>query len=108
MSDEIYHDTVEIMPELEDLKKDNCHVPQVFAEVFKDEINANVETDLYDNVRNIVNRYSKDRNAINIINEFTEAISGGASLNEILQITRDEILEPTPSTELTTDRDCET
>lgn len=104
--DEIYKDTVEIIPELESLEKDNCHLSQVFAEVMKDEINANPEDDLYKNVKSFIHKYSNDMNAIKLVNEFTEAISGGASLNEILQITRDEVVEPTISTGLTTSKDC--
>ncbi len=106
MEGDIYKDTVDIIPELEKLEKDNCHLRQIFAEVLKDEINAIPEDDLYNNVKSFINTYSGDAKAINIINEFTEIISGGASLNEILQITRDEVVNPTIVTEITTDKNC--
>lgn len=107
MNKDIHKDTVEIIPELEKLEKDNCHLPQVFAEVFKDEINANQEDDLYNSVKKFISKYAKDEFSISLINEFTVAISGGASLNEILQITKDEVISPTLSTGLTTSQDCE-
>jgi len=107
MNEEIYRHTVEIITELEKLEKENCHLPQVFAEVFKDEINANFEDDLYENVKKFINKYANDKDTINLINEYTEVVSGGASLNEVLQITKDEIINPTISTGLTTRQECE-
>lgn len=107
MNEQIYRDTVEIIMELQKLEKDNCHLSQVFAEIFKDEINANFEDDLYKNVKQFINKYANDKDIINLINEYTEVISGGASLNEVLQITKDEIINPTISTGLTTSKECE-
>lgn len=107
MSQDLYKYTIEILPELDKLEKEKCNLPQVFAEVLKDEINANNEYDLYHNVKDFISKYSKDANSLKVINEFTKAISGGASLNEILQITREEVTNPSISTGLTTEDECD-
>jgi len=92
---------------LESFEKNSCNVPIIFAEMFKDEINANEEDRLYNGIKRIIRKYSEDRNSISAINEFTRVISGGASLEEILQITIDEIENPTLVTEITVDENCQ-
>lgn len=93
---------------MEEREKDVCNVPLIFAEMLKDEINANDERKMYNGIKKIVKKHSDDKNAISVINEYTKAITGGASLNEILQIANDEIINPTLSSELTVDKTCET
>ena len=107
MSQDLYKDTMEIFPELDKLEKEKCNLPQVFAEILKDEINANNEYDIYHDVKEFINKYSKDANSLKVINEYTQAISGGATLNEILQITMEEVINPSISTGLTTEDECE-
>ena len=97
---------LDIVLELEDVEKDVCNLPMIFAEMFKDEINANDEQMIYNDIKDVIKRYSDDKNAILVINEFTKAISGGASLEEILQITKEEAQNPTLSSEITVDTKC--
>jgi hypothetical protein len=92
--------------QLEDMEREVCNLPLVFAEMFKDEINANDEREMYDGVKRILKKYSQDESALSIINEFTSAISGGASLEEILTITKDEAAEPTLASSVTVDQSC--
>jgi hypothetical protein len=89
------------------LEPDICNVPVVFAEMFKDEINANDEKRLYSGVKKIVKKYSDNNDALSIINEYTRVISGGATLDEILQITMDEARHPSAATDITVSKDCE-
>lgn len=93
--------------ELEGMEKEVCNLPMLFAEVFKDEINANDEKEMYDGIKEIINKYSDNQSAISVINEFTSVISGGASLLEILQIVKDEAVSPTLASRLTVDESCE-
>lgn len=97
---------VEAASRLEEVEKDVCNLALIFAEMFKDEINANDEQKLYDGVKRLVRKYSEDEKAISAIDEFTSVISGGASLKEILEITRDEALNPTLASEMTVDNSC--
>jgi len=97
---------LEIVDKLEKFEENVCNVPIIFAEMFKDEINANEEDRLYNGVKRIIRKYSEDKDSLSAINEFTRVISGGASLEEILQITIDEIESPTLISELTGDESC--
>lgn len=106
MNQDLYKETIGILPKLDKLEKEKCNLPQVFAEIIKDEINANNEYDLYHDVKDLISKYSEDANAINIINEFTQAISGGATLNEVLQITCEEVIVPSISTGLMSENEC--
>ena len=94
------------MNELEGLERERCNLPLVFAEMFKDEINANEEHKLYSGVKRIIRKYTGNREAMTAINEFTSVISGGASLNEILLIAKDEVLNPTAASEVTVNQEC--
>ena len=85
---------------LENIGKEKENVPLVFAEIFKDEINANDEQRLYNGVKRMLKQYSEDSRAAAIINDFTRVISGGASLDQILQITMDEVENPSAEFEL--------
>ena len=98
---------IEAVDRLESIEKNICNAPIIFAEMFKNEINANEEDRLYNGVKRIIRKYSEDRNSINAINEFTRVISGGASLEEILQIAIDEAENPTLLSELTGSDSCQ-
>ncbi len=91
---------------LEKMEQNVCNVPIIFADMFKNEINANEEDRLYNGIKRIVRKYSEDKNALSIIDEFTRVITGGASLEEILQITIDEAENPTLATIITRDDSC--
>lgn len=91
---------VELIESLENIEKDKKNVPLVFAEIFKDEINANDEQKLFNGIKKLIKKYADDKNFATAINEFTKVISGGASLAQILQITVDEVLNPSAESEL--------
>lgn len=74
--------------------------------MFKDEINANDEHRLYNGVKRIVKKYLEDQRVISAINEFTSVVSGGANLNEILRIAKDEAVNPTFASAITVDESC--
>ncbi len=79
----------------------------MFAEIFKDEINANNEQTLYNGIKRVVRKYSEDNSSIRAINEFARVIFGGASLDEIIQVTIDEVKNPSIASELTVENRCE-
>ena len=83
-----------------------CNIPLVFSEILKDEINANEEDKIFNGVKSMVRKYSEERNGIQILNEFISVLCGGATLDEILQVTKDEALDPTLFTGLTVDESC--
>lgn len=95
-----------MVEELERMEKDICNLPMVFAEMFKDEINAVDEQRLYNGVKRIVKKYGNEISAVSVINEFTSVITGGASLEEIIQIAKDEAENPTLASELSVDQSC--
>lgn len=97
---------METVSELEKIEKDVCNLPLIFAEIFKDEINANSETKMYNGVKRVIKKYSEDKNAMAAVNEFVRVLSGGASLNEILLIAKDEAISPTASTEISVGGSC--
>ena len=97
---------METLSEIEKTEKDICNLPLVFSEIFKDEINATEENDLYEAVKKIIRKYCDDDKALAVLNEFTGALCSGASLEEILLIARDEALSPTPATGITVDGSC--
>ncbi|NLD48506.1 MAG: hypothetical protein GX660_15175 [Clostridiaceae bacterium] len=78
----------------------------MFSEILKDEINANDEKKLYNGMKRIVRKYSQEKDNIQAVQEFVRVLCGGASLNEILQVTKEEAVNPTISTELTTESEC--
>lgn len=100
------HHMEELLQRMIEVEKDVCNMPMVFAEMFKDEINANDEDKLYQGVQKIVKKYAEDKHAMAVINEFTSVISGGASLEEILRITIEEAVNPSLTSEVTVDQSC--
>lgn len=91
---------------LEGIEKQHCNLPLVFAQVFKDEINANDEQRLYNGVKRIIKKYENDETAIRIVDEFMRVISGGASLEEILRISGDETLNPSAESDILVGEKC--
>jgi len=97
---------VKAVNELEGLEKEYGKLPLTFSEMFKDEIDSNDEERLYNGIKRIIRKYKDDAKAIAVIDEFTRVISGGASLLEIMQISRDETLNPTLASEITVEDSC--
>lgn len=92
-----------LVHELEETEKDVSGMPLVFAEMLKNEINANDEHRIYNGIKRIVRKYAEDKNAIAIINEFTSVITGGATLVEIMTVAKDEAINPTLVSSISTD-----
>lgn len=99
--------TVKLVNEMESIEKDVCNLPLVFSDMFKNEINANDERKLYNGVKRIIKKYAQEGDAIEIINEFTRVISGGASLEEILLISKDEAMNPSLASAISVDDSCD-
>lgn len=96
----------ERIEQMEDMEKKVCHLPLIFAEIFKDEMNANEEQKLYNGVKRLIKKYSGEPSAISAIEEFTRVISGGTSLEEVFQLTLDEAASPTITSEVVVDNSC--
>lgn len=101
-----YEKLVESVNELEQLERDICNLPMIFAEMIKDEINANNEYKMYNGIKRLIRKYSQEKKTISAIDEFTRVLSGGASLEEIIQIAMDEAVNPTIESEIVIDKDC--
>lgn len=99
---------IESISQLEAKEKDVCNLPLIFAEMFKDEMNANEEVKLYNGIKRIIRKYAEDHKSLSVIDEFTRVISGGVSLEEIMKITIEEAEHPTIASEVivTTAKDC--
>ena len=98
--------TTKILDKLNDTEKEVCNLPLVFAEMLKDEINAVDEHELYSGIKDLLNKYSKDQGLMALIHEYTRVLTGGTSLQEILEITIDEAVSPTLASRLTVDDTC--
>lgn len=97
---------VESISQLEAKEKDVCNLPLIFAEMFKDEMNANEEVKLYNGIKRIIKKYAEDHKSLSVIDEFTRVISGGVSLEEIMKITIEEAEHPTIASEVVIDNKC--
>ncbi len=97
-----------LINELEFMEKDACNLPNVFAEILKDEINANDEQRLYNGFKRIIKKYSNDKKAQEVMDETMRVLCGGAAIYEILQVTREELIDPTLTTGIITEGECET
>lgn len=73
------------------LEKEDQRLPLIFTDILKDEINANDELSIYKGIKELVNKYSEDISAISIINELIQTLTGGASLGEIMHISKEEM-----------------
>lgn len=71
-------------------------IGNTFVEMLKDEIDSTDEAEIYRGVKKLIMKYINNKNSLKIIDEVIEAISGGASMTEVLLVARDEVLEPTP------------
>ena len=85
-----------LMQEVEKFEGEDNKFSNTFTDMFKNEIDATDEQEVYNNLRNLIYKYKDDKNSMKIIDEFTEAITDGATLSEILTIARDEIDIITP------------
>lgn len=92
---EVYSKHVlELMVYMDMLEKEKHNLPMIFTEILKDEINANDELNIYHGIKKFIQKHSENRNSIYIINEFFKILSGGVSLDEIMQISLDETRNP--------------
>lgn len=103
-----YYREFDLINELEVMEKEACNLPNVFAEILKDEINANDEQRLFNGFKRIIKKYSKDKKAQEVLDEMMRVLCGGAAIYEILQVTREEIIDPTLATGITTEMKCDT
>jgi len=102
----IYKDAIAVIKELEDMEKNNCNLPEIFSQILKDEINANDEKRLFNGFKRVIKKYSQNKKELEAIDEMIRVLSGGASINEILQVTKEECLDPTLETSITVDDHC--
>lgn len=80
--------------EIQNVYGKDKEIENAFTEILKDEINSLDESEIYNNVINLIRKYINDENSLKLIDEVIEAISGGASMTEILLVARDEVVEP--------------
>lgn len=92
---------------MEELEKAECTLPLIFAELFKDEINANDEHRIFNGIKRVIKKYAEDENSMSVINEFFRVMTGGTSILEILQISIDETLNPTSASDITVSNKCD-
>lgn len=97
---------MELINELEVLEKDICNLPGIFAEILKDEINANDEQRLFNGFKRTIKKYSQDKKGQEAMDELMRVLCGGASINEILQVVKEECINPTLETEMTLSKQC--
>lgn len=97
---------LDLLNELEFMEKEACNIPGIFAEILKDEINANDEQRLYNGFKRIIKKYSNDKKAQEVMDETMRVLCGGAAIQEILQVTREEIINPALTTGITTEGEC--
>jgi hypothetical protein len=98
---------LEVVSELEKVEKDVCNLSLIFAEIFKDEINANDERKMFSGVKRVAKKYAENNKATGAIDEFVRVITGGASLKELFRIAKEEAVNPTLATEISIDSSCE-
>lgn len=99
-------DLKKLLDRMDKADKEICNFQLVFTEILKNEINAADEHDIYIQILKVIRKYEKDENALNAIYEFFSAISEGADLEEIMNISIDEASSPSPMSELTVDNSC--
>lgn len=97
---------VQILSELEPMEKEVCNLSLFFSETFKDEINANDEQKMYRSIKRVIRKYAADTESMTAIDEFTRAMTGGASLTEIFLIAKEEAASPSLASGLTIDDHC--
>lgn len=82
--------------EIERFPNSENEIGNMFVEMLKDEIDSTDEKEIYRGVKKLILKYIDNKRDLNIIDEVIEAISGGASMTEVLLVARDEVIEPTP------------
>ncbi len=97
---------LELISLMEDLEHTECNIPAVFAEMFKDEINAIEEHQIYNGIKRVIKKYAEDKDSIEAIDEFFRVISGGTALDEIIHVSIEEVLNPTPAFEIRFESNC--
>ncbi|HOP93531.1 MAG TPA: hypothetical protein PLP24_09200 [Acetivibrio thermocellus] len=83
-----------------------CNIGDIFTEILKDEINANDQQKLYNGVKRLIKKYSQEKRGLETLDEFVRVLTEGASLEELLQIAREESQNPTITTEIIVDDSC--
>lgn len=99
---------MELINELEVLEKDICNLPDIFAEILKDEINANDEQRLFNGVKRIIKKFSEDKKGQEAMDELMRVLCGGATIYEILQVAKEECVSPTLETRMKVNKQCNT
>ena len=84
------------MNEIERFSDRENEICNTFVEMLKDEIDSTDEKEIYQEVKKLILKYIDNKNSLKIIDEVIEAISGGASMTEVLLVAKDEVIEPTP------------
>lgn len=97
----------ELLKSMDKTDKDICNFQLVFSEMLKNEINAADEHEIYKKVMKVIRKYQKDEKCITAINEFFSAISEGADLKEIMNISIDEASSPSTVSDLIIDDSCQ-
>lgn len=95
-----------LMEDMEKVERDICNFPLVLAEMLKDEINAADEQEMYKSFKKLIKEYAEDEKGMSAINAFFGAITGGASLEEIITIAIEESQDPTVASGLIVDDSC--
>lgn len=95
MNNEMKVDLKFALNEIQKNNKKEEEIANVFVEMLKDEINSESEMEIFNNVKALINKYHYDDKILGIIDEVIEAISGGATMTEVLLVAKDEVLEPT-------------
>lgn len=99
-------ETFELIRELEEMEKDICNLPDIFSQIVKDEINANDEHRLFNGFKRLVKKYSQDKKELEVLDEMMRVLCGGASINELLQVIKEESLDTSIGTSITVDESC--
>jgi len=82
-----------------------CNIGDIFTEILKDEINANDQQKLYNGVKRLIKKYSQEKRGLEP-RWVCKGFNRGASLEELLQIAREESQNPTITTEIIVDDSC--
>lgn len=97
---------LDTLKNMEKTEKEICNFSLVFSEMFKNEINAADDHLLYVGFTKMIHKYGNDEHVMTALKEFFSAITQGAELEEIMEISIDEAGNPGPMSELTIDDSC--
>lgn len=96
----------ELLGRVQKTEKEICNFSLVFAEIFKNEINASDDHELYIRLMEVIRKYADDEKIFSALNEFFNAIAEGATLEEVMEIAIEEAGDPSALSELTVDDSC--